>query len=127
MNVKKEVYATSMILYGMRYDSPLHQLFRQRRTAEEEQPSSKYGSSDTSIMSSINELDPPSITECSTASIESGSTEKENTCNSNTVKNNIHVHLFKEILNPSTQKSKCYFFTLIIHLFPFEDTHNLYH
>ena len=78
-------------------------------------------------MSSVDELDPPSITECSTASIESGSTEKENTCNSNTVKNYIPVHVFKEISNPSTQKSKCYFFTLIIHLFPFEDTHNLHH
>ncbi|GFH44252.1 hypothetical protein CTEN210_00726 [Chaetoceros tenuissimus] len=56
-------------------------------------------------MSSTDELDPPSITECSTASIESGSVENENTSNSNTVKNFIPVYVYNEISNPSTQKT----------------------
>lgn len=61
-------------------------------------------------MSSTDELDPPSITECSTASIESGSVENENTSNSNTVKNFIPVYVYNEISNPSTQKSKLFLY-----------------
>ena len=67
-------------------------------------------------MSSMDELDPPPITECSTASIESGSTENENICNSNTVKNFIPVYIYNEISNPSTQKSKLFLYS---HCTPF--------
>lgn len=54
-------------------------------------------------MSNMDDLD---LTECSTASSEPDSVENENVSDSNTEKNFIPVHVFKEITNPSTQKEK---------------------
>ncbi|GFH60074.1 hypothetical protein CTEN210_16550 [Chaetoceros tenuissimus] len=56
-------------------------------------------------MSNLDDLDLPSITECSTASIESGSIENENGCNSSTKKNSIPVYVFKNATDPSTEKT----------------------
>ena len=57
-------------------------------------------------MSSTDELDSPSITECSTASIESGSAENENTSNSNTVQNFIPVYVYEIGKVPGKEFSK---------------------
>ena len=55
-------------------------------------------------------MDDLDLTECSTASTEPDSVENGNVSDSNTEKNFIPVHVFKQITNPSTQKSKLFLF-----------------